>query len=45
MKCEICKKQVSGIDAIQKFDEHDYTTVHIFCSEDCEKKWKSKKKK
>jgi len=45
MKCEICKKEVSGIDAIQKFDDNEYTTVHIFCSEECEKMWKYKKKK
>ena len=45
MKCEICRKEVSGINAIQTFDEDEYTTVHVFCSTECENKWKSKKKK
>ena len=45
MKCEMCKKEVSNFEAIQDFDADEYTTVHVFCSKECEKKYKAKRKK
>ena len=45
MKCEMCKKEVSNFDAIQDFDAHEFTTVHVFCSKECEKKYKAGRKK
>ncbi len=45
MKCELCKKEVSNFDAIQDFDSQEFTTVHVFCSEECEKEYKAGKRK
>jgi hypothetical protein len=39
MKCEGCKKNITGGAKIQEFDPLEPTTMHVFCSEECKKKW------
>ena len=41
----MCKKEGSNFDAIQDFDAHEFTTVHVFCSKECEKNFKAGHKK
>ena len=45
MNCEMCKKEITSEEAIQHLDESEYTTVHVFCSGACEKKWIANRKK
>ena len=45
MKCETCKKEITSTEAIQHVDESEHTTVHVFCSKECEKIWIDEHKK
>ncbi|MGV9172813.1 MAG: hypothetical protein ACOC44_08400 [Promethearchaeia archaeon] len=38
MKCENCRKEIEG-DNVQYNDPKDFTTVHVFCSEECKEEW------
>ncbi len=39
MKCQQCKKDITGGAKIQHFDFNEPTTIHVFCSESCKEKW------
>jgi ribosomal protein L24E len=43
MKCENCKKEIESGKAIRHSDIFEGTTIHLFCSTKCEKKWVSTK--
>ena len=45
VKCEQCKSEITGGAKIEEFDPIEPTTIHVFCSEDCKKKWISSQKK
>ncbi|MFX0082185.1 MAG: hypothetical protein ACFE94_10580 [Candidatus Hodarchaeota archaeon] len=45
IKCQQCKKEIVGGAKIQHFDIKEPTTIHVFCSEDCKKKWISSQEK
>ena len=46
VKCQECKKEITGGAKIQYFDPEEPTTIHVFCSEECKNKWvKSLEKK
>lgn len=45
VKCQECKKEIIGGVKIQEFDPIEPTTMHVFCSESCRKKWRSSQKK
>ena len=39
MKCHKCNKEIIGDERIEAFDENEPTTIYLFCSETCKKKW------
>jgi hypothetical protein len=45
IRCQQCKKDIIGGAKIQHFDIKEPTTIHVFCSEACKKKWISTKEK
>ncbi|MFX1394061.1 MAG: hypothetical protein ACFFAH_10845 [Promethearchaeota archaeon] len=44
MKCHQCNKEIKGDERIESFDHNEPTTIYLFCSEKCKKKWKSEQK-
>ncbi len=45
VKCQQCKKEITGGAKIQEFDLIEPTTMHVFCSEKCKNEWINKKDK
>ncbi|MFW9881455.1 MAG: hypothetical protein ACFFG0_50975 [Candidatus Thorarchaeota archaeon] len=45
IKCQHCNKDIIGGAKIQHFDKMEPTTIHVFCSEECKKKWISSQEK
>ncbi|MFX1375851.1 MAG: hypothetical protein ACFFA0_08575 [Promethearchaeota archaeon] len=45
LTCQQCKKEIIGGAKIQHFDVKEHTTIHVFCSEKCKKKWISSQEK
>ena len=43
--CQQCNKELMEKPTIQAFDEVEPTTIHVFCSETCKKKWTTAQKK
>lgn len=39
MNCKNCNKEVTKETWIQHMDRVNWTTVHVFCSKECETKW------
>ena len=42
MKCQECKKEITGGARIQHFDVSEPTTIQVFCSEKCKQNWLKK---
>ncbi len=42
MKCEECEKEIGKDEAVQHFDKYEPTTIHLFCTAQCQNKWISK---
>ncbi len=46
MNCHQCNKEFTRAETkIQVFDKKEPTTIYVFCSETCKKKWEAKQKK
>jgi len=39
VKCQECKKEIVGGAKFEEFDPIEPTSIHVFCSETCRKKW------